>query len=123
MPSCQTNLLFWNDGFCVFSSRRRHTSFSRDWSSDVCSSDLRTVGILGEDRQNVPIKNIKVQNFDGPGDSGVRFSDHSSVVLENVHCDNCYNGWFMLEIGRASCREREWYGYGARLLTYKIVGW
>src|SRR5690606_39560460 len=22
------------------SSRRRHTSFSRDWSSDVCSSDL-----------------------------------------------------------------------------------
>src|SRR5690606_39741310 len=24
-----------------FSSRRRHTIFSRDWSSDVCSSDLR----------------------------------------------------------------------------------
>src|SRR5690606_40085312 len=23
-----------------FSGRRRHTSFSRDWSSDVCSSDL-----------------------------------------------------------------------------------
>src|SRR5690606_40680147 len=23
-----------------FSSRRRHTIFSRDWSSDVCSSDL-----------------------------------------------------------------------------------
>src|SRR5690606_40229709 len=27
-----------NDFF--FSSRRRHTIFSRDWSSDVCSSDL-----------------------------------------------------------------------------------
>src|SRR5690606_40149830 len=29
--------------FCIcffFSSRRRHTRFSRDWSSDVCSSDL-----------------------------------------------------------------------------------
>src|SRR5690606_40343295 len=25
-----------------FASRRRHTSFSRDWSSDVCSSDLRS---------------------------------------------------------------------------------
>src|SRR5690606_39960742 len=25
-----------------FSIRRRHTSFSRDWSSDVCSSDLPT---------------------------------------------------------------------------------
>src|SRR5690606_40154657 len=26
-----------------FSSRRRHTRFSRDWSSDVCSSDLVTL--------------------------------------------------------------------------------
>src|SRR5690606_40140040 len=26
-----------------FSSRRRHTRFSRDWSSDVCSSDLTAV--------------------------------------------------------------------------------
>src|SRR5690606_39415975 len=28
--------------FFFFSSRRRHTRFSRDWSSDVCSSDLST---------------------------------------------------------------------------------
>src|SRR5690606_40507815 len=27
-----------------FSSRRRHTRFSRDWSSDVCSSDLYAMG-------------------------------------------------------------------------------
>src|SRR6266536_5031564 len=27
--------------FFFFSSRRRHTSSTRDWSSDVCSSDLR----------------------------------------------------------------------------------
>src|SRR5690606_41173142 len=26
----------------------RHTRFSRDWSSDVCSSDLRFVGFSGE---------------------------------------------------------------------------
>src|SRR6266702_6769955 len=26
--------------FLFFSSRRRHTSWPRDWSSDVCSSDL-----------------------------------------------------------------------------------
>src|SRR5437868_11441092 len=26
----------------VFSSRRRHTGSKRDWSSDVCSSDLST---------------------------------------------------------------------------------
>src|SRR5690349_23839402 len=30
--------------FCFFfSSRRRHTRSLRDWSSDVCSSDLRAV--------------------------------------------------------------------------------
>src|SRR5207247_3255175 len=27
--------------FFFFSSRRRHTRSTRDWSSDVCSSDLR----------------------------------------------------------------------------------
>src|SRR5690606_39326614 len=29
-----------------FSSRRRHTRFSRDWSSDVCSSDLFGLGYI-----------------------------------------------------------------------------
>src|SRR3712207_8504859 len=28
------------EGMCFFSSRRRHTRYWRDWSSDVCSSDL-----------------------------------------------------------------------------------
>src|SRR5436309_1146636 len=31
--------------FFFISSRRRHTSFSRDWSSDVCSSDLSTTSV------------------------------------------------------------------------------
>src|SRR3989449_6098487 len=30
--------------FFFFSSRRRHTRCSRDWSSDVCSSDLAPAG-------------------------------------------------------------------------------
>src|SRR5690606_40020789 len=38
--------------FFFFSSRRRHTRFSRDWSSDVCSSDLQIIAdkkiVLGE---------------------------------------------------------------------------
>src|SRR5205809_2992430 len=29
--------------FFFFSSRRRHTRCSRDWSSDVCSSDLAEI--------------------------------------------------------------------------------
>src|SRR5207249_9666576 len=35
---CVSRLLFF------FSSRRRHTRSKRDWSSDVCSSDLVGVG-------------------------------------------------------------------------------
>src|SRR3989449_8793962 len=30
--------------FCFFASRRRHRRCRRDWSSDVCSSDLRKFG-------------------------------------------------------------------------------
>src|SRR5579872_6181097 len=32
--------------FFFFSSRRRHTRCGRDWSSDVCSSDLKRAGDL-----------------------------------------------------------------------------
>src|SRR2546430_13971738 len=32
-----------------FSSRRRHTRFDCDWSSDVCSSDLPSGGCQGQD--------------------------------------------------------------------------
>src|SRR5207253_4845299 len=40
-----------------FSSRRRHTRWPRDWSSDVCSSDLPPgLFLLGRDgRANGPI--------------------------------------------------------------------
>src|SRR2546422_5155477 len=34
--------------FFFFSSRRRHTRCSRDWSSDVCSSDLNIGSIAGK---------------------------------------------------------------------------
>src|SRR5690606_40113727 len=31
---------------CAFSSSRRHTTFSRDWSSGVCSADLHPTAVL-----------------------------------------------------------------------------
>src|SRR5438270_7555963 len=34
--------------FFFFSSRRRHTRFDCDWSSDVCSSDLETFIVAGD---------------------------------------------------------------------------
>src|SRR3989449_2525708 len=42
--------------FFFFSSRRRHTRCSRDWSSDVCSSDL-----------SVPMGRCLALRFDGSG--------------------------------------------------------
>src|SRR2546429_4679088 len=42
MATCLSGRTGCTDGqvFFFFSSRRRHTRCSRDWSSDVCSSDL-----------------------------------------------------------------------------------
>src|SRR5690606_40026108 len=39
--------------FFFFSSRRRHTIFSRDWSSDVCSSDLECLYLISPHNLNV----------------------------------------------------------------------
>src|SRR5699024_12006844 len=39
-----TSALFCN--FFFFSSRRRHTRSKRDWSSDVCSSDLHALTLM-----------------------------------------------------------------------------
>src|SRR6266508_1674266 len=36
----------WVSCFFFFSSRRRHTRWPRDWSSDVCSSDLDPTSVL-----------------------------------------------------------------------------
>src|SRR2546430_6400582 len=36
--------IVWLSSFFFFSSRRRHTRFDCDWSSDVCSSDLANIG-------------------------------------------------------------------------------
>src|SRR5690606_40043709 len=60
-----------------FSSRRRHTRFSRDWSSDVCSSDLEQfrVGL-------------------------------SLVVIEIDDTGHGIPEDKLAKIGRASCRER-----------------
>src|SRR5256886_1568220 len=40
MESMSDVALYLEDIFFFFSSRRRHTIFDCDWSSDVCSSDL-----------------------------------------------------------------------------------
>src|SRR5690625_5367192 len=81
-----------------FSSRRRHTRWPRDWSSDVCSSDLYLVA-----PSRAPVVNCGVINdfhFD---------SDHRVVrmALRVEKRGARQRRWKGNEIGRASCRERE----------------
>src|SRR5882762_11088975 len=51
---CATKLKFYF--YFFFSSRRRHTRFKCDWSSDVCSSDLR----LPRDRADTRVRVLHV---------------------------------------------------------------
>src|SRR5690606_40544654 len=93
----------------------RHTRFSRDWSSDVCSSDLLTaLGFaLPGSMPGDPAPDFTLTDTYGTAHT---LSDYRGqwVVLEWLNYDcpfvrKHYNGQNMQalqEIGRASCRER-----------------
>src|SRR2546429_3272001 len=85
-----------------FSSRRRHTRCSRDWSSDVCSSDLARDQldfirelhqiIIGAERKSLAL-DLRIL---------VGREDNDRNVLGNRVCAELADE----QIGRASCRER-----------------
>src|SRR2546429_5876967 len=67
--------------FFFFSSRRRHTRCSRDWSSDVCSSDLvRSDGI--EVHGAVPVIVLRSPVFQ---DGREPERDRMSTRLNSIH--------------------------------------
>src|SRR6266481_2947319 len=54
--------------FFFFSSRRRHTRWNCDWSSDVCSSDLIASDAVHDAQSIAPTeRKITMEVFDGPG--------------------------------------------------------
>src|SRR5690606_40540391 len=99
-----------------FSSRRRHTRFSRDWSSDVCSSDLRD-GWEGSAVSVVPAlgaspvlrsRRFPVSRHEPASD--YRLISKVSGGLAGLRSSKTS---IKYEIGRASCRERGEIGVGA----------
>src|SRR3989442_6375267 len=83
-----------------FSSRRRHTRCGRDWSSDVCSSDLILEsglgGVTGCDvTQIMPIGTVAHETGHGFGlpdlystdgsSEGIRSEEHTSELQSRPH--------------------------------------
>src|SRR5436305_10022120 len=96
-----------------FSSRRRHTRCGRDWSSDVCSSDLTYKIILGLVLLFAAWRLAISQSTHAP-------KTQKPIVLPLALAFGAMIGWLSgltavgggiflspLQIGRASCRERE----------------
>src|SRR5207253_8029821 len=93
-----------------FSSRRRHTRWPRDWSSDVCSSDLARAGAverphvhrLGREEAGgeTPVRGAEPGGPGGDRELGGR-EDQRGRELGTPRIPRQRH-----EIGRASCRER-----------------
>src|SRR2546429_2483953 len=87
--------------FFFFSSRRRHTRCSRDWSSDVCSSDLEFELLVANDAPNGTFRSIgKFQTSNAKMMSTGGWQDFKFPPVTAKYLK------VRLKIGRASCRER-----------------
>src|SRR5699024_11407391 len=94
-------------------SRRRHTRSKRDWSSDVCSSDLSfRAGFLAAHSWGLPLERaVQVGNAtavhcleaDGPQE----YSLTSASLLARIERSYGAEAAEEVQIGRASCRESE----------------
>src|SRR3712207_9125957 len=125
-----SHLEMFNFLFFFFSSRRRHTRYWRDWSSDVCSSDL---GIDEAENELVEIVDFlkdpkKYTRLGGAAPKGVLLvgaPGTGKTLLARAVAGEAGGALFSLrapefvelfvgvgargvrEIGRASCRGRE----------------
>src|SRR5258707_13504398 len=77
------------------SSRRRHTRYWRDWSSDVCSSDL-----------NGPIEPAQLVDAGKRGVAQAFFLPGRAATALRVPGAGAWESNFPIQIGRAACRER-----------------
>src|SRR5699024_11897311 len=88
-----------------FASRRRQTMSKRDWSSDVCSSDLIAItlaGFLGAASAAESFSDVIVEAVIK---TGIRIPENllNSIVVFLI---TLIISFINIEIGRASCRER-----------------
>src|SRR5205807_6579815 len=106
-----------------FSSRRRHTRLQGDWSSDVCSSDLRCPTAKRCVERRASTSSLQraasrwttvLRNRDAWSATGA-----NPIVLVATVASKRGGARPPLEIGRASCRERVEISVGAVALKKK----
>src|SRR5256886_13225376 len=81
--------------FFFFSSRRRHTRFDCDWSSDVCSSDLAVAGL---EHENLAVLNGELEVLHVLE----VFLQSLADVLEFLVGSGLFPGEFLHRLGRAN---------------------
>src|SRR5437870_8251835 len=91
-----------------FSSRRRHTRWPRDWSSDVCSSDLQWVEkYFGRLKRGPQVPKISAT-------TPPITAERRAVVTDQVELPRVYMGWITSPIRSEErrvgkeCRSRWW---------------
>src|SRR2546422_6932183 len=87
--------------FFFFSSRRRHTRCSRDWSSDVCSSDLSPSRLRSSAVSPIPVS--AMINTIWPSPEG-NCADTVTVPPDGI-------AWIALRTDRKSTRLNSSHGY------------
>src|SRR5216683_4537251 len=77
--------------FFFFSSRRRHTRSDRDWSSDVCSSDLGAAILTGPvAADQVPIGTTLSGGNEVPGPGDPNGSGTAALTVDTASGQICY---------------------------------
>src|SRR5437764_3273830 len=95
----------------VFSGSRRHTRYIGDWSSDVCSSDLRFVAVVRTKRRGRRRRFVRTTRGCRRGTVA---SERARARAGEVGRGRVFGGLSGnvcafaagMKIGRASCRER-----------------
>src|SRR5437764_8134353 len=102
-----------NNGVFFFSSRRRHTRYIGDWSSDVCSSDLGSSMriLIVEARFYAHLYDLLLAGaraaIEAAGHSHETVTVPGALEVPGAIALAAESGRYeAFEIGRASCRER-----------------